>query len=97
MSVYDTQAERGLPRYDANRDPWPGTSLYFSCGDCGGPLRPGLRQGFRRPEEPMPPPLRKIAWDQVVVFGRSLCRDCCRRALAARNITDPDVIRKLTP
>ena len=97
MSAYDTQAERGLPRYDANRDPWQGKSLYFSCGDCGRPLRPSYRQGFRWPEEQTPPPLRKIAWNQVVAFGRSLCRDCCRRELAARNITDPDTIRKLTP
>ncbi len=97
MSVYDTQGERGLPRYDANRDPWPGTSLYFSCGDCGRPLRPNYRQGFRWEAPQNDRPLRKIAWDQVAAFGRSLCRDCCRRELAARNITAPDMIRKLTP
>jgi len=71
--------------------------IFIAIGGYKIVINKAYRQGFRWPEEQTPPPLRKIAWNQVVAFGRSLCRDCCRRELAARNITDPDTIRKLTP
>ena len=95
--IHKTQQERGLPRYDAVTEPWRHRGMYFTCEDCGGLLRPDYRQGFRYPEEREPPPLRKIAWEQLLLFGRTLCRDCCRREIETRGITDQTVIQMIIP
>ena len=97
MSVYDTQEERGIPRYEANREPWDMNGLYWTCEDCGGRLRPGYRQGFRYLEEKTPVPLRKTAWEQLLLFGRILCRSCCMEEIDQRRIKDPDIIRLILP
>lgn len=95
--IYKTQQERGLPRYDAITEPWHHQSLRFVCDDCGRQLRPGYVQGFRWPEEPVPTPLRGIAWNQIVSIGRTLCRDCCREYVKTSGITDPEEIKRIMP